>query len=91
MAVVANVYISASKWVSRRTLGGMRVSVLDGVEPVAFWQRFEELTTIARPSRHEEPVIAWVKDWAAERGFALSQDAGRNLVIRVRARDFPSE
>ena len=63
----------------------MRVSVLDGVEPVAFWQRFEELTTIARPSRHEEPVIAWVKDWAAERGFELSQDAGRNLVIRVPA------
>ena len=61
------------------------MSVLDGVEPVAFWRRFEELTTIARPSRHEEPVIAWVKDWAAERGFELSQDAGRNLVIRVPA------
>ena len=61
------------------------MSVLDGVEPVAFWRRFEELTTIARPSRHEEPVIAWVKDWAAERGFELRQDAGRNLVIRVPA------
>ena len=61
------------------------MSVLDGVEPVAFWRRFEELTTIARPSRHEEPVIAWVKNWAAERGFELSQDAGRNLVIRVPA------
>ena len=59
--------------------------MLDGVEPVAFWRRFEELTTIARPSRHEEPVIAWVKNWAAERGFELSQDAGRNLVIRVPA------
>ena len=54
----------------------MRVSVLDGVEPVAFWQRFEELTKIARPSRHEEPVIAWVKDWAAERGFELTSGRG---------------
>jgi dipeptidase D len=59
--------------------------VLAGVEPAAFWRRFEELTTIARPSRREEPVIAWVKEWAAERGFALRQDAGRNLVIRVPA------
>ncbi len=24
-------------------------SVLSGLEPGAFWQRFEELTTIARP------------------------------------------
>ena len=61
------------------------MSVLEGVEPVAFWRRFEELTRIPRPSRHEEPVIDWVKDWAAERGFALTQDAGRNLVIRVPA------
>ncbi len=61
------------------------MSVLEGVEPVEFWRRFETLTTIARPSRHEEPVIAWVKDWAAGRGLELSQDAGRNLVIRVPA------
>ena len=61
------------------------MSVLEGVEPHAFWRRFEELTTIARPSRHEEPVIAWVKDWAAEHGLELTQDAGRNLVIRVPA------
>ena len=30
-------------------------------------------------------MIAWVKDWAAERGLELTQDAGRNLVIRVPA------
>jgi dipeptidase D len=61
------------------------VSVLEGTEPVEFWRRFEELTRIARQSRHEEPVIAWVKAWAAEHGFDLTQDAGRNLVIRVPA------
>ena len=60
-----------------------------GLEPVAFWGRFEELTTIARPSRHEEPVIEHVRDWAAERGFELQQDAGRNLVIRVPATPGP--
>jgi dipeptidase D len=62
-----------------------RRSVLDDVEPVAFWRRFEELTKIARPSRHEERVIDYVRSWAADRGLELAQDGGRNLVIRVRA------
>ncbi len=50
-----------------------------------FWERFETLTRIPRPSRHEEPVIEHVRDWAKSRGFELEQDAGRNLVVRVPA------
>ena len=56
-------------------------SVLSGLEPAAFWQRFEELTTIARPSRHEAPVIAHVERWADSRGFERRPDAARNMVI----------
>ena len=59
--------------------------VLEGVEPRAFWHHFEALTTIARPSRHEEPVIEHVRTWAAARGLELQQDSGRNVVIRVPA------
>lgn len=58
---------------------------IDGLEPAAFWAHFEALTRIARPSRNEEPVIEHVRGWAADRGYELSQDAGRNLVIRVPA------
>src|SRR4249919_759437 len=60
-------------------------SVLTGLEPRAFWDHFEALTRIARPSRHEEPVIEHVREWADRHGFELQQDAGRNLVIRVPA------
>jgi len=59
--------------------------VLENLEPRALWSHFEALTRIPRPSRHEEPVIEHVRAWAAEHGFALDQDAGRNLVIRVPA------
>jgi dipeptidase D len=59
--------------------------VLEGVEPTAFWARFETLTTIARPSRAEEPVIEHIRGWAERNDFELQQDAGRNLVIRVPA------
>ena len=60
-------------------------SVLAGLEPRAFWGHFEALTRIARPSRHEEPVIDHVRRWAADHGFELRQDEGRNLVIHVPA------
>ena len=60
-------------------------SALSGLEPPGFWAHFEALTRIARPSRHEEPVIDHVRGWAAERGLEVEQDAGRNLVIRVPA------
>ena len=58
-------------------------SALTGLEPVSFWGHFEALTKIARPSRHEEPAIEHVREWADQHGFVLEQDAGRNLVIRV--------
>ena len=60
-------------------------TVLAGLEPVPFWGHFEALTRIPRPSRKEEPVIEHVRGWAAEHGFELAEDEGRNLVVRVPA------
>ena len=60
-------------------------SALTGLEPRSFWGHFEALTTIARPSRQEEPVIEHVRAWAAGHGLDVRQDAGRNLVIPVPA------
>src|SRR3954451_11215117 len=60
-------------------------SVLAGVEPRAFWAHFEKLTTIARPSRHEEPVIDYVRAWGEERSYPVRQDSARNLVFDVPA------
>src|SRR5215510_3168339 len=60
-------------------------SLLEGLEPRPFWGHFEALTKIARPSRHEEPVIDHVRAWAADHGLEVKQDAGRNLVIPVTA------
>jgi dipeptidase D len=59
--------------------------VVTELEPRSFWEHFEALTTIPRPSRREEPVIEHVRQWSERHGFDLQQDAGRNLVIRVPA------
>jgi dipeptidase D len=58
---------------------------LEGVEPAACWRHFEALTRIARPSGHEEPAIEHVRVWAAQHGFEIRQDSGRNLVVKVPA------
>jgi dipeptidase D len=58
---------------------------LIGLEPGGLWRHFEALTTIARPSCHEERVIEHVRAWAAQRGLELRQDAARNVVVRVPA------
>jgi dipeptidase D len=59
--------------------------VVSGFEPGACWRHFEALTKIARPSRHEEPVIDHIRGWAAGNSFELHQDAARNLLVRVPA------
>jgi dipeptidase D len=63
----------------------VETSVLAGLEPRLFWSHFHTLTTIARPSRHEEAVSDHVRSWAADHGFELEGDAAGNLVVRVPA------
>ena len=60
-------------------------SVLAGLEPRAFWRHFEDLSGVARVPRHEGPAIELVRAWGEERGFAMRQDAARNVVFDVPA------
>src|SRR4051794_31088614 len=62
-----------------------KASVLAGVEPAPVWEHFERLTTSARPSRPEEPVIEYVKAWGEAHGYRIRQDSARNLVFDVPA------
>src|ERR1044072_6825372 len=59
--------------------------MLDDLEPAQFWAHFQEISHIARPSRHEEPVIEHVRAWADKHGLPVRSDAARNLVMDVPA------
>ncbi|GIL58597.1 hypothetical protein Vafri_13481 [Volvox africanus] len=52
------------------------------LKPVLLWRYFKDLTQIPRPSKHEERVLQYLKDFAAERQLSWQQDAVGNLVIR---------
>src|SRR5687768_15794829 len=59
--------------------------VFASLEPQPFWRSFQKLTTIARQSRHEELVGAYVREWAAGHGFDVVGDEIGNLVVSVPA------
>ncbi|MGH2540585.1 MAG: beta-Ala-His dipeptidase, partial [Actinomycetota bacterium] len=59
--------------------------VLDGLEPALVWQRFGELTRIARPSKQEDEARALVLAWAGARGLDANVDAAGNAVVRIPA------
>ncbi len=61
------------------------MSALDSLEPGLLWERFAELTRIARPSKEEGPARDHVLAWAAARSFDAQVDAEGNVVVRVPA------
>ena len=58
---------------------------LAGAEPKPFWDHFEAITRIARPSHREGPIVEHVRRWAGEHGLRVAQDAVGNLVVAVPA------
>jgi dipeptidase D len=61
------------------------MSDLADLEPALVWQRFTELTKIARPSKEEGPARDHVLAWARERGLDAATDEEGNVVVRVPA------
>ena len=57
--------------------------VLDGLEPSLVWQRFGELTRVARPSKHEDEARTHVLEWARTRRLDANVDAAGNAVVRI--------
>lgn len=62
-------------------------SSLTQLEPQIVWGYFDEIRKIPRPSKHEEKILAWLKEWAGEKGFETREDATGNLVVAVPATD----
>ena len=63
----------------------MSAGPLAGLEPALLWERFFELTRIARASKHEGPAREYVLAWAAAHELDASADAEGNVVVRVPA------
>eukprot|EP00884_Botryococcus_braunii_P019726 jgi/Botrbrau1/6437/Bobra.0034s0013.1 len=56
-------------------------SVVKGLEPASLWRYFEDITKIPRPSKHEERILQYLKDFAQQHGLKWRQDEVGNIVI----------
>lgn len=54
---------------------------IDKLEPQSLWSQFAILSSIPRPSKQEEAVIRYIKDFAEKRDLKWKQDSVGNLVV----------
>ncbi|WP_019384455.1 beta-Ala-His dipeptidase [Acinetobacter venetianus] len=55
------------------------------LSPQLVWQHFGTLCTIPRPSKHEQKLRQYLKDWAEQRNLETYVDDVGNLIIRKAA------
>ena len=52
------------------------------LEPKAVWNKFADLNAVPRPSKKEERVIAFMKDFGKQLNLETIEDAVGNVIIR---------
>ena len=52
------------------------------IEPKALWNKFADLNAVPRPSKKEERVIAFMKDFGKSLGLETLEDEVGNVIIR---------
>ena len=55
--------------------------ITEGLEPKTLWKHFEDITKIPRPSKHEERILKFLKEFAHERNLETREDKTGNIVI----------
>lgn len=64
------------------SMSSLKYEALDGLEPRGLWEMFGQLSSIPRPSFHEDKVVEWLEEFARERRLDFRQDSAGNVVIR---------
>ena len=52
------------------------------LEPKALWNKFADLNAVPRPSKKEERVVAFIKDFGKNLGLEVIEDEVQNVIIR---------
>ncbi len=52
------------------------------LEPKALWNKFADLNAVPRPSKREDRVIAFMKDFGNSLGLETFEDEIRNVIVR---------
>lgn len=66
-------------------LGGAAIAGPEGGIEEAILSTFEQINEVPRCSKDEDRISAWLVEWARERGFQVTQDKNKNVLITVPA------
>lgn len=55
---------------------------LSSLYPSILWENFAHICSIPHPSKHEEKIVAWLKEWAKKNNIECLQDKTGNLLFR---------
>ena len=55
---------------------------LSKLYPQKMWEIFANICAIPHPSKHEEKILVWLKNWANEHQIDYAQDETGNMVLR---------
>lgn len=56
---------------------------IEGLSPALLWQRFYEISQIPRPSKHEERVRLYLRNFAGQHNLDFKEDETGNIVVSV--------
>jgi len=57
-------------------------SQLQNLKPLHLWRHFNEISSIPRPSKHEQRVLNYIKNIGLNLGLPVSSDAKGNLLVK---------
>jgi dipeptidase D len=55
---------------------------LSNIEPQIIWKNFSKLNAVPRPSKKEEKVIAFIKEFGENLGLETTVDEVGNVIIK---------
>ena len=61
----------------------MSTTAIEGLSPILLWKRFFEISQIPRPSKSEERVRLYLRNFAGQNNFDMKEDEVGNIVILV--------
>lgn len=63
----------------------MPKEAIEGLKPELIWERFYEITRIPRPSKKEEKITQYLRDFAGKHNLDYKEDDSGNIVMKLPA------
>lgn len=59
------------------------MKAIEGLAPANLWNRFYEISQIPRPSKHEERIRLYLRNFAGQNNLSFKEDRVGNIVIKI--------